>query len=265
MSGTLLGELAEVKFFDILKPLLTGKKTGILTIQGKEDGEIFLEAGNIVHAKTAQLFGEEAFLIIMGWTAGKTIFEPDVPPRERTIPIPTENLLLNWSYRKQEWERIRKVIHSPNDIFRISLQNDVKDKNVKGDQWNVLAMTNGNRTISEIARALGWDQFKTSKAIYRLIQAGFVERTEERRVSSRKAMGENFFSMLEHELKKVMGPVAPFIVDDKLIDFGESKESLPQDQALSFVEAVGEEIPNEQRREEFKKEMMEFLSAGIKR
>lgn len=265
MSGTLLGELAEVKFFDILKPLLTGKKTGILTIQGKEDGEIFLEAGNIVHAKTAQLFGEEAFLIIMGWTAGKTIFEPDVPPRERTIPIPTENLLLNWSYRKQEWERIRKVIHSPNDIFRISLQNDVKDKNVKGDQWNVLAMTNGNRTISEIARALGWDQFKTSKATYRLIQAGLVERTEERRASSRKAMGENFFSMLEHELKKVMGPVAPFIVDDKLIDFGESKESLPQDQALSFVEAVGEEIPNEQRREEFKKEMMEFLSAGIKR
>ena len=264
MPETLLGELAEVKFFDLLKPLLTGKKTGILTIQGKEDGEIFLEAGNIVHAKTGHSFGEEAFLSIMGWTAGKATFEPDVPPRDRTISIPTENLLLNWSYRKQEWERIRKVIHSPNDIFRISLQNDIKDKNVKGDQWNVLALTNGSRTISEIARSLGWDEFKTSKAIYRLIQAGFVERTEERRFSNRKAIGENFFQMLEHELKKVMGPVAPFIIDDKLTDFGESKESLPLDQALSFVEAVREEIPNEQRREEFKREMMGFLSSGIR-
>jgi len=262
MPEILLGELSQVKFFDLIKPLLTGKKTGKLTIRGKEDGEIFLETGNIIHAKTAHSFGEEAFLTIMGWTVGRTTFEPDVSPRERTIPIPTENLLLNWSYRKQEWEKIRKVVHSPNDIFRISLQNDSKDRSIKGDQWNVLALANGSRTISEIARTLGWDEFKTSRAIYRLIQVGLLERIEERALSSKKNIGENFFQIMEHELKKVMGPVAPFIIDDKLIEFGETMDSLPEDQALSFLESLGEEVPNEQKRKEFKRTMMEFLSTG---
>ena len=264
MPEIFLGELSEVKFFDLLKPLLSGKKTGVLTVKGKEDGEIFLEAGNIVHAKTAHSFGEEAFLTIMGWSVGRATFEPDIPPRERTIPIATENLLLNWSYRKQEWERIRKVVHSPNDIFRISLQNDVKDKNVKGDQWNVLALTNGSRTISEIARALGWDEFKTSKATYRLIQAGLLERGEEKKLPTKKAVGENFFQLVEYELKRVMGPVAPFVIEDTLSEFGETKDSLSQDQALSFVEALEEGIPNDQKREEFKKGLMEFLSTRSK-
>jgi hypothetical protein len=262
MPEIFLGDLSEAKFFDLLKPLLTGKKTGILTIKGKEDGEIFLEAGNIVHAKTADSFGEEAFLTIMGWTAGKAAFEPDATPRERTIPIPTENLLLNWSYRKQEWERIRKVVHSSNDLFHLSLQNDSKDRNIKGEQWNVLALTDGNRTISEIAGTLGWDEFKTSKKIYQLVQAGLLEKARESSYTDKKIVGEDFFEVMEFELKKVMGPVAPFIIEDKLNEFGKTKGSLPEVQALSFIEAVGEEIPNEQKKNQFKKAMMESFSTG---
>src|SRR4030042_5401130 len=122
MPETLLGELSQIKFFDLIKPLLAGRKTGILMIKGNENGEIFLESGNIVHAKTSRSFGEEAFLNIMSWQTGKTTFAPDVPLREKTIFIPTENLLLNWSYKKQEWEKIRKLVPSPHVTFRISVQ-----------------------------------------------------------------------------------------------------------------------------------------------
>src|SRR5574340_851489 len=108
MPETVLGELSQTKFFDLIKPLLGGRKTGILMVKGNENGEIFLEGGNIVHARTAGSLGEEAFLIIMSWQTGQTTFDPDMPLQEKTIFIPTENLLLNWSYRKQEWEKIRK-------------------------------------------------------------------------------------------------------------------------------------------------------------
>jgi len=260
MPETFLGELSQTKFFDLIKPLLVGRKTGILTIKGNENGEIFLEMGNIVHAKTVHSFGEEAFINIMSWQAGKTTFDPDVPPREKTIFIPTENLLLHWSYKKQEWEKIRNLVPSPNAIFRISLQSNSEDKTIKGDQWNVLALTNGTRTVLEIARTLGWDEFKTSKVIYQLIQAGLLEKGEERGAPSKKYIGKDFFQMVENELKKIMGPVASFIIEDQLIEFGEAKDFFPQDQALSFVEALSEDIPNEMKRKEFKRAMMEFLS-----
>ena len=251
-----------MKLFDLLKPLFTGKKTGMVLIKGKDTGEIYLESGNVIHAKTAQFSGEDAFYTMMGWKMGRSTFEPDVSPEEKTILITSEQLLLNWSYRKQELEKIREVIPSSNMIFRLSFQKNSEDKNIRGDQWNVLALNNGMRRVSEIAEMLGWDEFKTSKVIYQLVQAGLLEKAEEQKLPKKKyvSVEENFFPMIENELRKVMGPVAPFVIEDKLDEFGEIKDSLPQDQAEPFVEAISEEIPHALKRKEFIRVMKEFLS-----
>ncbi|MEW6374378.1 MAG: DUF4388 domain-containing protein [Thermodesulfobacteriota bacterium] len=262
MPDIFLGDLSQLKIFDILKPLLTGKKTGVLSIKGKENGEIFLDVGNIVHAKTSLSFGEYAFFTIMSWKSGRITFEPDIPPNEKSISLSTEQLLLNWSSRRQEWEKIREVLPSPNCTFRLSLQQNPEDKNISADQWNVLALSNGIRTISEIRKTLNWDEFKTLRVIYQLVHAGLLEKTEDQRPLKKRLAGENFFTIVDNELKKVIGPVAPFIIDDKLVEFGETRDSLPQDQTLSFVEALSEEIPNNPKRREFVKVVMELLSLG---
>jgi hypothetical protein len=57
-----------------------------------------------------------------------------------------------------------------------------------------------------------------------------------------------------------MGPVASFIIEDKLAEFGERKDSFPQDQAALFVELLGEEIASDPKRKEFVKAMSEFLA-----
>jgi hypothetical protein len=260
MPEIFLGDLSQVKLFDILKPLLMGKKTGKLSFKGKENGEMFLEIGNIVHAKTPNSSGEYGFFTIMGWKMGRITFEPDELPPERTIPIPSEQLLLNWSSKKMEWERIREIIPSNNAVFRLSLQRDGENKNISPDQWNVLALSNGMRNVSEIARALNLDEFKVIKAIYLLVQAGLMEQVGEQKPIKKKLVRENFFSMIENELRKVMGAVSPFVVDDKLVEFGENKDSFPQDKLLSFVEALGEEIPQDNKRKEFKRAVLEFFS-----
>ncbi len=260
MPETFLGELSQTKFFDLIKPLLVGRKTGMVTIKGNENGEIFMEMGSIAHAKTAHSFGEEAFLTIMSWQTGKATFDPDVSPQEKTIFSPTENLLLNWSYKRQEWEKIRKWVPSPNAIFRICPQSRSEDMNIKGDQWNVLALADGTRMVLEIARMLGWDEFKTAKVTCQLVQEGLLEKGEEKGAPNKKYIDKNFFQMVENELKRIMGPMASFIIDDRLVEFGETKDSFPEDQALSFVEALGEDIPNEMKKKEFKGAMMEFLS-----
>jgi hypothetical protein len=259
MSENLLGELSKVKLFDLIKPLLVEKKTGLLTIEGSENGEVFLETGNIVHARTGLSIGEEAFMNIMSWETGATSFQPDVPSREKTIFIPTENLLLNWSYKKQEWEKIRKVVPSPHAVFRLSIQNHPEDKNIKGDHWNVLALANGTRTVLEIATLLEWDEFKTSKIICQLLQEGLLERGGEGGTPTKKGVDKGFFQLIESELKNIMGPVATFLIDDKLTEFGETKEAFPKDRVLSFVDMLSEEIPNEKKKKEFRKTMMEFF------
>jgi hypothetical protein len=260
MPEIFLGDLSQVKLFDILKPLLMGKKTGKLSFKGRENGEMYLELGNIVHAKTPNSSGEYGFFAIMGWKMGRIAFEPDEPPPERTIPIPSEQLFLNWSSKKMEWERIKEVIPSNHAVFRLSPQNNGESKTVSADHWNVLALSNGMRTISEIAKTLGWDELRTVKMIYQLIQAGLMEQVGEQKPVKKKLVRESIFSVIENELRKVMGAVSPFVIDDTLVEFGERRDSFPQDKLLSFVQALGEEIHQDDKRKEFKRVVMEFFS-----
>jgi hypothetical protein len=125
-----------------------------------------------------------------------------------------------------------------------------------------LALANGARTVSEIAKTLNWDEYKILKTVYQLVRTGLLERGEAQRRVKKRWVGENFFLTIENELRKIMGAVAPFVIEDELVDFGETKDSLPQDQALSFIESLGEEIPNAQKAKEFVRAMREFLSLG---
>jgi predicted phosphatase len=256
-----LGDLAQNKLFDVLKPLFGGKKTGKITVKGKEGGELYLELGNITHAKTNSAVGEYAFFFLMGLKAGKALFEPDEVPSERTISISTEQLLLNWSYRKQEWDKLKEVIPSTSAVFRLSLQKNPENKNINADQWNVLALCNGTKTISEIAESLSWDEFKTSKVIFQLVQIALLEKVEDPKPVKKRLVSENFLPTVETELKRVIGPMAPLIMNDKLSDLNETKDSLGQDQALSFVEKLSEEISNDSKKKEFLRIMTDFLSA----
>lgn len=65
--------------------------------------------------------------------------------------------------------------------------------------------------------------------------------------------------MVEAELKKMIGPMAPIIIDDKLSDLGATKDSLGQDQASSFIEKLSEEISREAKKKEFLRVMTDFL------
>jgi hypothetical protein len=259
-----LGDLAQIKLFDILKPLFSGKKTGKVTVKGKEGGELYLDLGIITHAKSSSAVGEYAFFFLMGLKAGKALFEPDEVPSEKTISISTEQLLLNWSYRKQEWDKLKEVIPSTSAVFRLSLQKSPENKNINVDQWNVLALCNGTKTISEIAESLSWDEFKTSKIIFQLVQLGLLEKAEDQKPVKKKPVSENFLPMVETELKRVIGPLAPLIINDKLSDLGETKDSLGQDQALSFLEKLGEEISNDSKKKEFLRIMTDFFSTEKK-
>ncbi len=258
MPETFLGDLAEVKLFDILKPLFSDKKTGKVIFKGKEGGELYLELGNITHAKVGNSVGEYAFFALMGLKAGQASFQPDEVSSERTISISTEQLILNWSSQKQ-WNKIKEVVPSADAIFRALPQKNPESISLTGEQWNVSALCNGTKTVSEIGGILKWDEFKTCRTIFQLVQLGLLERAEDRKPVKKKLISNGFFHTVETELKKVIGPMAPFIISDKLSDMGATKDSFSQDQVSPFVQTLSEEISDDFMRKEFLRAMTDYL------
>jgi hypothetical protein len=110
-------------------------------------------------------------------------------------------------------------------------------------------------------KALGEEISDSSeRASFTRATAEFLRRThmESRQLLSTYVNG-TFFSMIETELAKVMGPIAPIILEDKIAEFGEPRESFPEDQVEPFVKALGEEIADSSERASFARATEELL------
>jgi DNA-binding response OmpR family regulator len=94
------GSLSEMKPADFLQTLSAAEKDVEVRLErAKEKGAIFMQKGEVVHASTGSLSGEEAFFALMAWNDG--IFEIvaciDFPPR--SIQSPLMSLLIE-GYRR---------------------------------------------------------------------------------------------------------------------------------------------------------------------
>ncbi len=258
MFKDLIGDLSETRLFDLVKSLVDGKKSGLMAVKGKEGAELYIEGGQIVHARTGTLNGEEALLPIMDLSNGRVTFNWQTSSDERTVRLPTEQVMANWSQREEEWKRIRQAVPSAEAVFSLVVDSNGEDRMIPAGQWGVLALCNGRRNVSEMAGRLGRTLFDISGVLNVLVERGLVEKTEAADIPEaglRTTVDEAFFDAAETELKKVVGPIARIILNDTLDAFEESREAFPKDRVKSFISTVCDQITEEPKREKFGKAM----------
>jgi hypothetical protein len=112
--------------------------------------------------------------------------------------------------------------------------------------------------IEPFVRALGEEIADVPKR-EQFMQAA-LRTVAKRKPPSRKRAERDLVSVTEHELKRVMGPVATIIVDEKLAELGESRDCFPEDRIEPFVLALREEITDLSKRARFSRAMAEYLT-----
>ena len=103
------------------------------------------------------------------------------------------------------------------------------------------------------------DEFATAATPSLAICRAALLATRNRKQPSNNLVPGVFFSAIEKELAKTMGPIAPIIVEDKVAEFGEARDSFPKDKADALVHAIGEEIEDGEERASFTEAMAEFF------
>ncbi|MBM4184648.1 MAG: tetratricopeptide repeat protein [Gemmatimonadetes bacterium] len=154
----------------------------------KRVGEILVEKGTISQ-QDLQLFIqmqiEEAVYHLFSWEQGSFHFDTDQMPDEEGIylvNIPAEALLMEGARRVDEWGLFEKKIPSFDVVFQLDKSPDQSGQNVEltKEQRKVLPYIDGVRTVTDIMNEAGLVEFETGKALFGLIQAGFVSRAGER-------------------------------------------------------------------------------------
>jgi hypothetical protein len=256
MSYDLIGDLSKTRLFDLVKPLVDGKKTGMVVIEGTGVAELHVEGGSIVHANTDTLAGEEAIFAIMDLDSGRVRFNWQVSPEKRSVTIVTEQLMLNWAEREEEWRKIKTMVPSSETVFSIVVDSGGSAKTILEKQWGALALCNGMRSVSEVADQLGRSIFEVSQTICKMVGLAILKEAEITGIPKtrlKETIEETFFVTVETELKKVLGPIAHYILEDTLAAFEESRDAFPKNQAESFIHTVCDQIADDHKREKFGK------------
>ena len=150
-------------------------------------GEILVTRGALSREEverwiTVQI--EEAVYHLFTWNKGSFYFNPDETPDEKKVflvSLNADRLLMEGARRVDEWSLIERKIPSLNLIFKIVRDPQEQDEvQLSGNQEKLIPLLNGRRTVSDLVEESGLVEFETGKALYELIQAGFVQETGEK-------------------------------------------------------------------------------------
>jgi DNA-binding response OmpR family regulator len=98
------GKLSHISFADLLQILSTGQKSVRISLDAAngESGEVFMEAGEVVHATSGNLEGEQAFYHMAKWAEGDFEVLPCSEFTKRSINASVMGLLLEGSRLEDE-------------------------------------------------------------------------------------------------------------------------------------------------------------------
>lgn len=108
MRSETSGSLGDITLTDILQVLSVNRKTCTLYLRkGNERGEISLQDGQVVDARTGDRVGEEAFFALLDWD-GADFFIGSATPSDvpKTIQKDFHSLILEWMEHREAEARI---------------------------------------------------------------------------------------------------------------------------------------------------------------
>jgi YesN/AraC family two-component response regulator len=88
------GDLSDLSIVELVQMLNLNKKSGILTIKGKAEGEIYIRDGHLFGARTEKNTGEQAFYDLVVLTEGTFNFEISEQELDRNINNSTMNVIM---------------------------------------------------------------------------------------------------------------------------------------------------------------------------
>ena len=148
----------------------------------------------------------------------------------------------------------------PNEyvIFKLSGKKSPSDVTLRSAEWAVLTQIDGNKSVAEIAQILSLTSDEAVSLFNSLYEKELIEvsSTQKPKVNY---LSTDFFETLENELTKIIGPVAPLLLEEALWDIKASKEKFAKDKLPGLVEHISDEITDELKKVKFQQVMLKYL------
>ncbi|MEW5994250.1 MAG: DUF4388 domain-containing protein [Candidatus Zixiibacteriota bacterium] len=148
-------------------------------------GEILISQGAIDRADleavvTKQI--EELLYSLLSWQTGSFKFYENQFPTEEEIRVnlSVENIILEGLRRFDEMNMINETLPDLEVVYTISASQGGRSRAVtlSAEEWNIMALVDGHRSLEEICRLSPLDRTETLKKLAQLKLAGIITKTD---------------------------------------------------------------------------------------
>lgn len=170
------GSLKELPLPDIIQLVSVSGKTGKFSLtRGSESGMIFLLNGQIVHAVSGAVRGEEAVYALAIWNEGEFQFSPGENAPDQTITKSNTNLLMEAARRLDEWRVLERKVPSVDMVPTLKAGDRREQVTLDPQEWRLVTQIDGRLSIAEISEKMGTTAFDVAKVLYGLVTSELVE------------------------------------------------------------------------------------------
>ncbi|MDL1956354.1 MAG: DUF4388 domain-containing protein [Candidatus Desulfofervidus auxilii] len=258
MAEILKGNIRQINILDLLGLLVKAKHTGRLSVTTPEgEGLVFLNGGEIYAATLGGKKGYEALFDLARQTEGNFSFQDKLVTSERHFHEDTNALLEKIA---EDLKTFTSITSAWNKV--VTLIPKEQEVTLSPKDWIVVALSQKNLTISEIAQEGEVDPVEVLRTAKKLEEMGLAKLQEKEKVTEKKTqkvIPPIFWKTLKAELAALIGPIAEAVIEDEIDSLGETRESFPYNKISALIDRISQEIDGEERRITFKKKMLEIL------
>ncbi|HEX7191579.1 MAG TPA: DUF4388 domain-containing protein [Thermoanaerobaculia bacterium] len=148
--------------------------------EGGRFGEIAIQQGILGEAQLRDFLKvqvSETLYDAFVWSGGTFAFreELDLPAYAVTISVDLANLIMEGARRIEEWEQCIRLLPDKSSVFRVVSRPNEEKITLTADEWRILFLINGQRTLDELCHAADDDRLEVYRVVYGLLSNHLIE------------------------------------------------------------------------------------------
>lgn len=163
-----------------ITPAQRDRIDALMTRDGGRFGQRALDEGILTQAQLNDFLKVQVSEIVFDallWHDGAFAFTEasDLPEHAVTISIDLKNLMMEGARRIEEWEQCARLLPDPQMIFRVVTAPRDEKITLTADEWKILFLINGQRTIDDLVRESSEEPLHAYRVLYGLYANKLVE------------------------------------------------------------------------------------------
>lgn len=135
-----------------------------------------------------------------------------------------------------------------------------KQVSFSASEWLVIVMYVRYQNLDKLREKLRLDANSLNSILKNLEKKNVLRITREQ-ADSGSAIPAVFWTQLEKELSRHIGPIASAVIDDELASLNNSRENISKDKLYSLVEKITSEIDSQSGKVQFQNTMLDMIKS----